>query len=65
VTSDLERRILAHGRGRGARYTRGRGPFSLIYREVCGDRGLALKREAEIKKLDRKAKLALARSGGG
>ncbi len=59
ITNDLERRIAEHEAGQGAKYTKGRGPFQLVYQESCEDRGLASKRENEIKSLDRKAKLAL------
>ena len=59
ITNDLERRITEHEAGQGAKYTKGRGPFQLVYQEHCEDRGLASKREIEIKSLDRKAKLAL------
>lgn len=59
ITNDLERRVAEHEAGQGAKYTKGRGPFQLVYRERCEDRGLASKRENEIKSLDRKAKLAL------
>jgi predicted GIY-YIG superfamily endonuclease len=60
ITNDLAQRLKAHEGGNGAKYTRGRAPFTLLYREACRDRGLALKREAEIKKLSRAGKLALA-----
>ncbi len=46
-------RIAQHNAGRGARYTRGRGPLELVYRERVGGRGTALRREAEIKALPR------------
>ena len=59
ITNDLERRIAEHEAGQGAKYTKGRGPLQLVYQEACEDRGLASKRENEIKSLDRKAKLAL------
>ncbi|MDA0264045.1 MAG: GIY-YIG nuclease family protein [Chloroflexi bacterium] len=59
ITNDLERRIAAHRSGQGARYTKGRGPLDLVYQEHCDDRGQALKRENQIKSLDRKAKLQL------
>ncbi len=63
VTNDLQRRIAAHDSGRGARYTRGRGPVTLVYRQHCGSRSAALKREMEIKKLGRQAKLRLIAKG--
>ena len=33
ITNDLPRRLAQHEAGRGAKYTRGRGPFSLLYAE--------------------------------
>ena len=60
ITNDLPRRLAAHNAGRGAKYTRGRGPVELLYREPCPDKSAALKREAAIKALPRAAKLALA-----
>ena len=58
ISNDLERRIAEHEAGHGAKYTKGRGPFQLVYQESCEGRGLASKRENEIKSLDRQAKLA-------
>ena len=62
ITNDLENRLRAHANGNGAKYTRGRAPFTLVYREQCRGRGAASKREAEIKKLSRTEKSALAKS---
>ena len=59
ITTDVEKRLEAHRCGKGAKYTRGRGPLELVYREECGDHSAALKREAEIKKLSREEKLKL------
>lgn len=59
VTNDLERRIAEHNRGAGCRYTRGRRPVRLRYRESLRDRSSALKREAGIKGLSRREKLVL------
>ena len=59
ITDDMERRLRLHAQGRGAKYTRGRGPLTLRYREQCPDHSTALKREAQIKRLARKEKLAL------
>lgn len=59
ITDDLERRIKAHNSGKGAKYTRGRGPLILRYQEPCPDKSSALRREREIKALSRKAKLEL------
>ncbi|HJW83403.1 MAG TPA: GIY-YIG nuclease family protein [Anaerolineae bacterium] len=54
-------RIAAHNAGRGARYTRQRGPVKLVYAEECDSRASALKREAAIKKWPRARKLRLIR----
>jgi predicted GIY-YIG superfamily endonuclease len=59
ATNDLDGRLRAHADGRGARYTRGRAPLRLVYREACDGRSAALKREAAIKRLTRAGKLAL------
>ena len=58
-SNDLNRRLAEHEAGQGAKYTKGRGPLRLVYQEICQGRGLASKRESEIKALDRKAKLLL------
>ena len=51
VTTDAQRRIVEHNDGRGARYTRSRGPVELIYLERARDRGAALRREHAIKRM--------------
>ena len=56
ITTDVQKRLEAHRSGKGAKYTRGRGPLELVYREECGDHSTALKRELEIKKLPREEK---------
>lgn len=58
-TNDFSRRLNAHQSGRGAKYTRSRLPVVLAYREEVPDKSSALRREAAIKRLDRRAKLAL------
>jgi len=59
VTNALARRLAAHAGGRGARFFRTGRPARLVYCEPVPDRSRALKREAAIKRLDRRAKLAL------
>jgi putative endonuclease len=59
ITNDLTRRIAAHEQGLGAKYTRGRAPFTLFYQESFKNRSDATKRELAIKKLSRHDKLAL------
>ena len=62
ITTDVEKRLEAHRSGKGAKYTRGRAPLELVYRENCGSHSDALKREAEVKKLSRQAKELLVNS---
>lgn len=58
-TVDIERRIKLHETGKGAKYTRGRGPFKLLYKESFSTKSAALQREYEIKGWSRKKKLLL------
>ena len=58
-TNDVPRRLSVHNSGKGAKYTKSRLPVTLVYCEECGEKGDALRREAEIKKLKRAEKLAL------
>ena len=62
-TTDVERRLKAHNSGRGARYTRERGPVRVVYVEEVPDRRAALKRELAIKRLARAQKLKLIYQG--
>ncbi len=59
ITTNVEKRLEAHRAGKGAKYTRGRGPLELCYREVCGTHSQALRRELEVKALSREEKQAL------
>lgn len=59
ITDDIPRRMAQHNAGKGAKYTRGRGPVILRYQETCGTHGDALRRELQIKGLSRKKKEAL------
>ena len=56
-TTDLERRVAAHNAGRGSRYTRQRRPVKLVYFENLPNRAEAMRREAQIKRMSRQAKL--------
>ena len=58
-TIDLARRLSAHSRGSGARYTRGRRPVKLVYWEACDSNRDARRREAELRRLSRQQKLSL------
>lgn len=58
-TDDPERRLRVHNAGKGAKYTRSRRPVELVYRETLEDKSAALRREREIKRLNRAQKLNL------
>ena len=59
VTDDVPRRLAAHRSGKGAKYTRGRGPLKLVYQEQVPDKSAALRREYQIKQLTKQKKEAL------
>ena len=62
ITTDVEKRLEAHRSGKGAKYTRGRAPLALVYKEECGEHSDALRRELEIKGLTREEKLTLIKN---
>lgn len=65
IAIDVAQRLAAHEAGRGARYTRGRGPLTLAAKARCRDRSAALRAEWAFKRLTRKEKDAiLARPRG-
>ena len=59
ITNDLDRRMAEHAAGKGAKYTKGRGPFRLVYRETCQGRAEASRRDTAIKCLHRGKKRQL------
>jgi putative endonuclease len=59
IARDVAERIATHDAGRGARYTRGRGPLSLHATRSCGTKSDALRLEHALKKLPRIEKLSL------
>lgn len=60
-TNNLKARLRAHNNGKASKCTRARLPAKLVFFEKAKTKSLALKREAEIKKLSRKEKLRLAK----
>lgn len=62
ITDDVQRRLEVHRSGKGAKYTRGRGPLTLRYQEVCESYSHALRREIQIKQLPRRKKQELLES---
>lgn len=62
ITNKLEQRLNQHQNGTGAKYTRGRGPFTLLYLDQKENRSLASIEEARIKKLTKPQKMQLIQS---
>lgn len=60
VARNVEERIAKHDAGKGARYTRGRGPLRVEAVRKCKSHGDALRLELAVKRLSREAKEALA-----
>jgi len=59
IAVDVQARLQMHRSGKGAKYTRGRGPLELVYEEPCPDKSTALKRELAIKSLPREEKIKM------
>ena len=57
IALDVAARFQAHAEGRGARYTKGRGPLELVHQAAIGSRSEALKAERAFKALPRAKKL--------
>ncbi|MCW8329951.1 GIY-YIG nuclease family protein [Photobacterium sp. SDRW27] len=57
VTTDIERRFKEHQTGnKGAKYLKGKGPLTLVWSEVVGDKRKAMQLEYRIKKLSKAKK---------
>ena len=65
VARDVSARIAEHDAGKGARYTRGRGPLELLATQRCRSQGLALRIEHAVKGLTRVEKLELVTAPAG
>ncbi|MCU0608847.1 MAG: GIY-YIG nuclease family protein [Chitinispirillaceae bacterium] len=65
ISCDVGRRFARHVSGRGAKYTRTRGPLQLVYTKKIGSQGDALKKEYQIKRLSKKKKEELVRKHQG
>ncbi|MCA9596258.1 MAG: GIY-YIG nuclease family protein [Myxococcales bacterium] len=59
VAVDVKERIALHNAGKGARYTRGRGPLTVCATRRCRSKGEALRLEHAVKRLSRAEKLRL------
>ena len=56
VTTNIDRRLREHQKGKASRYTRIRRPVVLVYQEECGTRSQSLARECAVKSLSRRRK---------
>lgn len=56
IARHVGERLAAHNAGRGAKYTRGRGPVTLAASYRCRSQGEALRLEMAVKRLPRDAK---------
>ena len=61
-TTNLDERVKVHNQGNGAKYTRGRLPVKLVYWEFQKDRSEAQKREASLRRLNKKQKESLVKT---
>ncbi len=61
ITTDVSRRLEEHreGKGKGAKYLRGKEPLQLVFEKSVGTQSLALIVESRIKKLSKARKEAL------
>ncbi|MBT2971188.1 MAG: hypothetical protein B6D72_03755 [gamma proteobacterium symbiont of Ctena orbiculata] len=59
IAKDVVRRVAEHNSGSGAKYTRGRAPVELVFAEAVNSHGEALRREYEIKQMNREQKLRI------
>jgi putative endonuclease len=62
IARDVASRIAAHDAGKGARYTRGRGPLTVLVTRMCRTQGKALRLEHAIKQLTRSEKEELVQA---
>ena len=60
ITNNFPNRLEAHEAGKGAKYTKGRSPFNVLYLEEVNNRSEASKREMQIKTMSRADKIKLA-----
>ena len=62
ITNNIKLRLETHNLGKGSKYTKSRLPVILVYLEPVDDKSSALRREIEIKKLNRSQKINLINS---
>ena len=65
IATDVERRFTEHQANKGAKYLRGRGPLTLVFKKQIGKRDLALKAERRVKRLPKIKKEKLIEETAG
>ncbi|OUU78963.1 MAG: hypothetical protein CBC38_06395 [Gammaproteobacteria bacterium TMED78] len=59
ITKSIKKRLEKHACGKGAKYTKGRLPVKLVYKEIHSSHSKAASREFEIKSMTRAKKIKL------
>lgn len=62
MTNNLQKRLLKHTSGKGAKFTKSFGVKVLLYQEEFATRQEAMKREAQVKSLTKKQKIDLIKA---
>ncbi|MBY6038543.1 GIY-YIG nuclease family protein [Fictibacillus nanhaiensis] len=62
-TNKLTQRLRMHEEGKGAKYTRGRGPLKVVFHQHFSSKQEAMRIEFAIKKLNRAAKERIIKEG--
>lgn len=60
-TNKLEERIRSHNSGKGAKYTRARGPVELVYTKQFESKSQAMSHEYFLKRLKKEEKESLVK----
>lgn len=62
-TNDLQKRLETHNAGKGAKYTRAKGPVEMIYSECFDTKPAAMKAEYAFKQLSKPQKIRYIAEG--
>ena len=62
ISNNVEKRVIAHNKSKGAKYTKTRTPVELIWKSTSMSKSNALKLEYKIKQMPREEKLKLCQT---
>ncbi|WP_290022319.1 GIY-YIG nuclease family protein [Aeromonas bestiarum] len=65
ISTDPVRRLRQHQSGKGSRALRGKGPLTLVWQQMVGDKGAALRLEYRLKQQSKAFKERLVREPDG